>query len=258
MPGHGWTLKKIQQWLKEHFKQQASRSTIRALLKRLGLSWKKSSKVLRKGSPTARQSYLERWLELWEQLCAGEIVLLYADEVHLHRDMQSGYLWARRGPAAYRASACAPLSERLNWYGVYDFGAGRCLLWCDGPCNGATTVRFLQQIATWLPATTQRVLLIWDGAPWHRARIVRQMADQLGIELLPLPAYSPDLNPIEGLWKWLREEVTQHYAHDSLQALHDACLAFIERINRSPSELIDRLWPRFQLDPLHEKFLLSI
>ncbi|MCB0198496.1 MAG: transposase [Anaerolineae bacterium] len=30
--------------------------------------------------------------------------------------------------------------------------------------------------------------------------------------MMPLPGYSPDLNPIEGLWKWMREEVTQHIA----------------------------------------------
>lgn len=257
MPGHGWTLKKIRAWITEHLGQPVSRSTIRALLKRLGLSWKKSKKVLRKASATARQSYLERWQQVWEQVCAGEIVLLYGDEVHLHRDMACGYLWARRGKVAYRASACASLAERLNWYGVYNFSAGGCFLWQDGPCNAATTVRFLQEVADWLGAGTQRVLLIWDGAPWHRTRAVRQMAQHLGFELLPLPAYSPDLNPIEGLWKWLREELTQHFAHASLPDLEDACLAFIARINRSPSDLIDRLWPRFELDPDHEKFLLS-
>ena len=68
-----------------------------------------------------------------------------------------------------------------------------------------------------------------------------------------MPAYSPDLNPIEGLWKWMREEVTQLRCYDSVKSLSDACKKFIEKINQNPLGIIDRLWPRFELDPEAEK-----
>lgn len=82
---------------------------------------------------------------------------------------------------------------------------------------------------------------------------MRTLAAQLGFHLLPLPAYSPDLNPIEGLWKWMREDVTQLHCHPTLNALFLACQAFIDTINRNPGQLIARLWPRFDLDPVLEK-----
>ena len=52
-------------------------------------------------------------------------------------------------------------------------------------------------------------MVIWDGTPWHRAKLIQKTAAELGIGLVQLPAYSPDLNPLQGLWKWMREEVTQ-------------------------------------------------
>ncbi len=65
------------------------------------------------------------------------------------------------------------------------------------------------------------------------------------------------INPIEGLWKRMREEVTRTFCHASMRHPLDACKAFIDRINGDPLRLVSRLWPRFELDPEFEKFLVS-
>ena len=65
--------------------------------------------------------------------------------------------------------------------------------------------------------------------------------------------YSPDLNPIENLWRWMRDEVTRNYCHDSMPPLFDACKAFINRINAHPDRILSRLRPKFELDPDYEK-----
>ena len=75
--------------------------------------------------------------------------------------------------------------------------------------------------------------------------------------MVALPSYSPDLNPIEGLWKWMREEVTRNFCHASMCHLFDACKAFIDRINANPQRVVSRLWPRFEPTPAFEKFLVS-
>ncbi|WP_435006485.1 transposase [Tundrisphaera lichenicola] len=48
-------------------------------------------------------------------------------------------------------------------------------------------------------------MIIWDNAPCHIAWMVQGHAEELGIELIPLPGYSPDLNRIERLWDWMRD-----------------------------------------------------
>ena len=125
------------------------------------------------------------------------------------------------------------------------------------PCNKEHTIQFLQRMAAWLADAPGAVVIIWDGAPWHRAKCVQAAADELGFTLIALPAYSPDLNPIEGLWKWMREEVTRNHCHESMRHLFDACKEFIDRINRDSASLVYRLWPKFELDPEYEKLLAS-
>jgi transposase len=73
------------------------------------------------------------------------------------------------------------------------------LFWHEGKCNGERTIKFLKRLADWLGDDDCQTIIIWDGAPWHRAKKVQRCADQLGFKLMPLPGYSPDLNPIEGL-----------------------------------------------------------
>lgn len=258
LPGYGWSVKKVRQWVKQVFACEASCTLLRTLLNDNGLSWKKCQKLLTKASPQKRQAYIQEFQERFRQLCQGEIRLIYVDESHFHRDLDLGYTWATTGKVAWRASDCPRLADRINWYGAYDFGEGQCFLWHEGYCNGEKSVQFLHHLKAWLGKTDVPVLIVWDGAPCHRAKRVQTAAADLGFTLLPLPGYSPDLNPIEGLWKWMRQEVTQLHCYPSLRTLSDACTAFIDRINLDPDLLNYRLWPSFDLDPDFEELLLSI
>lgn len=255
--GYGWTLKKLQQWVGEHLGRMVSRNSLRMLLKQAGLSWKKCKKVLRKANAATRATYVAHFQTLFERMCREELIILFIDEAHFHRDLDLGYTWAPVGEVAYRLSECASLADRINWYGVYNFTDGSCLIWNEGFCNAQQTVSFLERVVEWIGPTTKRIVLIWDGASYHRAALVREAAVRLNVELCPLPGYSPDLNPIEGLWKWMREEVTQHHAYATMRDLFDGCKAFIDTINLNPGAILSRLWPKFDLDPDFEKLLLS-
>ena len=94
----------------------------------------------------------------------------------------------------------------------------------------------------------RRIQVIWDGVSYHRSHAVLALAASLGIELLQLPAYSPDFMPVEALWRWLREDVTYHHCHPTRADLIDAVAAFTQHINQAPYELADRLWVK---DTLH-------
>lgn len=257
LPGYGWTIKKLARWIEKHLALSSSRSLLRRILKGGRLSWKKCRKVLKKADPEKRRAYIEVFGVLYEQMCTGQVRLVYVDEAHFHRDMDTGYTWALQGEPAYRLSGCAPLSDRINWYGAYDFSTGQCFIWNEGACNGEHTVQFLERLSSWLGASDRPTIIIWDGAPWHRNKIVRQKAAELKLTVQPLPGYSPDLNPIEGLWKWMREDVTQHHCHTTMRELFDACKAFVDRINKDADAVIKRLWPKFELDPAYEKLLVS-
>lgn len=70
--------------------------------------------------------------------------------------------------------------------------------------NSIGVVSFLKHL---LCHISGKLLVIWDGAPIHRSRVVKDYLTcgaAIRIHLEPLPAYAPDLNPDEGIWQYLK------------------------------------------------------
>jgi transposase len=79
----------------------------------------------------------------------------------------------------------------------------------------------LRHIARMYPASAhKRVVLLIDNAPWHAGDPVRRaLAENPHLELKRLPAYSPQLNPIERFWRVLRRRATHNRLFDSVSDL---------------------------------------
>ncbi len=56
-----------------------------------------------------------------------------------------------------------------------------------------------------------------------------------------LPPYSPNLNPIEGLWKWLKLSIIYNVLYTSVAEIRTAVQEFIQQVNLQPQQVIDRL-----------------
>jgi transposase len=77
---------------------------------------------------------------------------------------------------------------------------------------------FLAEVAQRHPQ--DHILLVLDGAGWHRARDLRIPEN---MRLLPLPPYSPELNPVEHLWEEIREKWFRNLVFDSLTGVAASC-----------------------------------
>ena len=64
---------------------------------------------------------------------------------------------------------------------------------------------------------------MWDGAAQHKSRIVRDYLDSTkgAVQMALLPAYAPDLNPVEYLWAWLKRHALANFCPDTLAELKD-------------------------------------
>jgi len=147
------------------------------MLRAARLSWKKCKKFLGKRNPQKRTAFMERFLSVYDQVIHEEIVLLFIDESHFHRDLEIGYSWSPIGERIWRKSDCPRLSERINWFGAYNFTDGECFIWAEGACNKESTAEFLHRVDEWVQKKGRRLVVIWDGAPWHRAKLVQQAED---------------------------------------------------------------------------------
>ena len=128
-------------------------------------------------------------------------------------------------------------------------------LWPYSRANGDHTIDVLRRLRAAFP--DEALIVLWDGAPYHRAKAVREAARALYITLMPLPGYSPDRMPVEELWHWLRQGGTYHHSQASAADLTRRGGDFEVRLNRDPFVIADRLWVKDHLDPEEEKLRFS-
>jgi transposase len=231
------------------------RETIRAALHRLKLSWKKAKKLLGRADPERRRAFVEQLQGVLAGAQRDQHLLVYVDEAHIHLDADLGYGWSARGQRFWVASTSPGLSARVSFYGLYLYNEGQVRLWPYPRANGEHTIEVLRRLRAEAPRG--KLIVLWDGAPYHRAKAVREVATTLGITLIPLPGYSPDLMPVEALWRWLREDVTYHHCHTRAEDLTRRVAAFEARLNQDPLAIADRLWVKDCLDPNEEKLRFS-
>jgi hypothetical protein len=233
------------QWVEQRFGRRVCRETIRAALHRLKLSWKKARKLL---DPAKRQALLERLQPVLDSAARDRHLLVYLDEAHIHQDADLGYGWSERGQRFHSTSP--GLAAKPSFYGLYFYNEGQVRLsagqWRAHDRGLAATAR-----------RSVRPQADPAGASYHRAGSVHQAAAALDIEILPLPSYSPDLMPVEALWRWLREDVTYHHCHASLDDLVSRVAEFQARINQDPIALADRLALKEHLNPTEERLRIS-
>ena len=68
-----------------------------------------------------------------------------------------------------------------------------------------------------------KILLLWDGAGWHRGSVAQQAITTHDIKQVYFPPYSPELNPQEHVWKKGRSQVTHNRFIPKIEPVTDAC-----------------------------------
>jgi len=250
-----WTLKRLVAWIKETHGLDCCRETVRRALKKLGFSWKKWRKLLNKANPKQRQAFVDKLQVILASAMQGKEQIVYVDEAHIHLDTDEGYGWTVKGQRAWISSS-SPGLAKVSFYGVYFYNQGKVQILPFERANGDNTLIVLKKIKENF-APNDKITLIWDGAPYHRSAQVKQAAQDLGIRIEPLPAYSPDFMPVEHLWQWLREDVTYHACYDHESKLIAQVENFERTINAIPITIADRLWTKTSLNPDEGKLRFS-
>ena len=143
----------------------------------------------------------------------------------------------------------------MSFYGLYLITEPEVLIWDYPRANSSHTINVLERLRACFPE--RPIVVVWDGAPYHRSKMTHEAATRLGIELVRLPAYGPDFMPVEALWRWLRESVTYNHCHTSAAELLEQVGKFVAQIHRDLAALVQRLHVTEQLDPEVEKLRFS-
>lgn len=77
--------------------------------------------------------------------------------------------------------------------------------------------------------TSVKILLLMDQAGWHKSNSL-QIPNNITIEYLP--PYSPELNPVEKLWKWLKAETIHNFIYNSIEELSEAIEKSYQKLDK--------------------------
>ncbi|RAW91779.1 MULTISPECIES: IS630 family transposase [unclassified Photorhabdus] len=169
-----------------------------------GFSYKKPCGVPHKFDAEKQRQFIEYYENL--KVTAKDEPILFLDAVHPTQGTKLGYGWMRKGEK--KTVKTTGSRTRLNLLGALNLNAiGRTVFQEYQTLNDYNICCFFNEIRKSYPDYHQKIHLIVDGAGYNKAHLVKEWAYVSNIELHYLPPYSPNLNPIERLWKVMNEQV---------------------------------------------------
>jgi len=114
-----------------------------------------------------------------------------------------------------------------------------------GAIKAPQIIQFLQHLMRHL---RRPLLVIWDGLPGHRSAAVRDFVAAQGprLTLERLPAYAPELNPVEHIWGYLKERELPNFCPRTLSQLSTTARRALRRMRRRPT-LVAAFWKQAEL-----------
>ena len=141
-------------------------------------------------------------------------MILFQDEARFGLISTLKTMWAKRGKPLNM-----PIQLKHEWFYIYSAVCPQTgeKFTCFLPRVDTEVMNiYLHELSNTYP--DMEMLLILDRAPWHRSKKL-DVPDNIRLELLP--PYSPKLNPVERLWKWLRQEATHNRIFESLDEMEN-------------------------------------
>lgn len=185
----------------------------------------------------AQETFKTETLEpLVEQAQAGKIHLFFVDAAHFVMLPFLGYLYS----LTVRFIKAASGRQRFSVLGALNAITKEVVMITDhGYINAVSVCALLQKLHNLF--LNLPIVIIMDNARYQRCALVEETARKLGIQIIFLPAYSPNLNLIERLWKFVKKKAlyNQYYAH--YEQFHTAISNCLEQTGTAYKQELETL-----------------
>lgn len=228
-----------------------SHTRVRAFLHRLGLKPLRTGQMPAKADVEAQQAFHDETLQpLLKKAKAGKCHVLFLDSAHFVLAAFVAFVWSVQRVFV----KTAPGRFRLNIIGaIHATSRELTALYNTTYITATTVVELLEKIAHEYAGKPIHIIL--DNARYQHCQLVKDAALRLNIHLVFLPPYSPNLNLIERLWKFVKSELCAATYFPDAKTFQTAILDFLNNLHtkQRKKELKSRLTLKFQLFTHAEK-----
>ena len=241
------TVKEITNYILKKYKVSFSVIGATKLLHRLGFSYKKPKVVPGKADFFLQAQFIEKYDEIKNNLKINDPIY-FADSTHPEHNTKPSYGWILKGKLNDKYIKTNTGRERLNLTGAISLNNKNGVFMEEETINSKSILKLLRKLQKHQP--TGKIHIILDNASYHHANLITNyLKKQRRIKLVFLPPYSPNLNPIERLWKLMHQKLTWNHYFPTYKEFRNKTLTFFRNLSKYKPELDTLLTDNFQLLP---------
>lgn len=236
-------VKDICAYVKKSFKKKYSVSGMTKWLHTNKFCYKKPHAVPAKANKEQQRKFIKYYSRLKQK--AGKKELIYfVDSVHPQYQSHLTYGWILKGEEKLVPTTAR--QPRLNFIGGICLNGHRIIYQQAKTVDADNIAAFLCHLRKRHPGK-YKIHIIWDNAGYHSDKSIQEFAKNLAIDLHYLPPYSPNLNPIERLWKIMHEKVSYNKYYETFSDFNYATQNFFRNIGKNKLLLRSRITDNFHI-----------
>ena len=220
-----WTAPRIAEHLERELGIDVHEDTVRDALNQMEYSWTRPRRRL---PPTDPEAYRKRLQNIVEAVAeaGSETSVLVEDETWIKRFPPLRRQWQPVGEQ--RPVRVPEENDDVALYGTLDLTSGQTCIEAYEKGRSDYTIEYLESL---LEEVEGKMILVWDQASWHTSGQVTEWLEETSrIETYLLPVRSPETNPMEDLWRELKEQVAACLER-SFGALLESCHQYFDALS---------------------------
>lgn len=230
-----WTREQVKELILRLYGVELSLTSVGRLLHEMGLSvqkpkyqaWQQDEEKVKRWKDVEYPDIVKRAKKLGADI-------YFQDEAGIRSDYHSGTTWAKKGETPVIKTTGARFG--LNMISAISPRGHLRFMCVEGKVNSSVFVEFMKRL---MYKSNRPIFLIVDGHPIHKSKMAKQYVESTNgnLTLFFLPAYSPQLNPDESVWREVKNHHIGRTPVTGPKHLHSLAMSALRSLQRSPATL---------------------
>ena len=236
------TTKEIIEYVKNTYDEEYSTSGITALLHRMGFTYKYLKSIPGKADEKAQEDFIKKYKSVKKKM-SPEDGMYFIDATHPTHNSIPYRAWVKKGVDKPLNSTVS--RQRLNIHGALNIDNFSVTTRYEHTLDKNTAIEILFDLRAKQPKG--KIYIVLDNAKYYQNDDFQKYAKELGIHLLYLPPYCPNLNLIERLWLFFLKKQIYNKYYKTFDDFKNSAKSFFKSIGKHKAELETLLTENFNI-----------